>query len=170
MKKTIMAGITKDNEIYFLEIEPISKEHKYFSMSGFTVNPIKESEAIERNREQLEDGDFWRQAVEAKETELSLDDWVEYVIDNDGETSLIDTSLFTDTIEINGETWLFESSACGQHEEKDLKHYFIEKSLFKNLMAIWKKYHLKRISVKLPKFPIQDTENLLIEAVKTIIE
>ena len=168
MKKTILAGITKDNELYFLEIEPKSEEHNYFSMSGFTVRPTLRSEAVKQAREQLEDGEIWKQAVEAGTTVDGLEDWIEEVLLIDGELAGIDNSLFEEEVEVDREDYIFESGSCGQHEEEDLKHYIIDKKLFTSLMAIWKEYHLKEVAVELPVLPEQDLSAEAIKAIKLI--
>lgn len=170
MEIKLLAGITEENELYFLEIEPKSEKHTYFSMSGFTVTPIRYDDAVERSRESLEDGELWRQAVEAEITDLGLNDWIEQVLGVDGETSQIDTSLLEKEVMVEGETWLFESGGCGQHEEAKLAHYFIDKKLFDELMKLWKKNHLKEVDVKLPELPKQNLDELLEKAIKIINE
>lgn len=164
----ILAGITKNNEIYFLEIELRGKAHDYFAMSGFTVHPLKYDDAINLSREMLEDGELWKMAVEANQTKLGLADWVDYVLSVDGEISQIDNSLLTDEIEVDGVNYIFDSGGCGQHKEKNLKHYFIEKEIFDELMKIWKTYHLKKKNPKLPKLPNQDITELLSKAIKIL--
>ena len=166
--KKILAGITPDNEIYFLEIEPRSKEHDYFSMSGFSVRPLKFDDAVNQSRESLEDGELWKMAVTADQTTLGLNDWADYVLSIDGEISQVDNSLVPDEIEVDGTDYIFESGAYGQHEEKTLKHYFIEKKLFNELMTIWEKYHLKKAKPKLPELPSQNIPGLLEKAVRLI--
>lgn len=41
MRSKILAGVTNDDELYFLEIEKQTNEHKYFAMSGFMVYLVK---------------------------------------------------------------------------------------------------------------------------------
>jgi hypothetical protein len=160
----ILVGITFDDEIYFLEIKKrtsknnyIQKkdEQDYFSMSGETVAPLEYSKAVEQSREILEDGEFWKMAVEAGNTELGLTEWIDYVLDTDGKMSMIDNSLYPETITANGEDYIFESGSCGQHEEKDLKEYFLPKKTFHQLMRIWKKYHLKKVNPEIPSIPFR---------------
>jgi hypothetical protein len=161
MKKTILAGVTPDDELYFLEIDPKSATHDYFAMSGFTVTPLNYGEAVEQTRERLEDGELWRMAVEDKSTTLELDEWIDYVLETDGEISMIDNSHFPETITANGVDYIFESGSCGQHEEKELKEYFIQKNIFNTLMRTWEQYHLKKIDVMLPNIPKQDITQII---------
>ncbi len=144
-EKKILAGITQDNELYFLNID-LENRNDDFSMTGETVRPIKEEDAKEQVREGLEDGEHWRYAVQSKQTDLGKDEWIESVLATDGELAGFDNSLFTYEVELDEETYLFESGSCGQHEEHDLKHYFIPESQFKAIMKMWKECHLKPIA------------------------
>jgi len=143
-KITILAGETKDGELYFLEVEPATEKHDYFSMSGFSVKPIKEEDAEKQCRESLEDGEVWQQAVEAGTTQAGLKEWVDEVLTIDGELAGFDNSLYLEEVEVDGVNWLFESSGCGQHEKEELKRYYLPQVYFKKLMRLWKKYHLKK--------------------------
>ena len=177
MIKKLLVGITQDNELYFLEIDTTNgKRNGYneFTMSGFTVRPITREDAITQCKEML-DEDQWKQAVEANSTTLGLNDWIKYVIDSDGELVGFDNSLFNNEVEVDGIDYLFSSESCGQHEEDDLKHYFINSNLFKQLMKIWKQYHMKELPensalsiVEETKEIKQDFDLLAIEAVKII--
>ena len=149
MRTKILAGITHDNELYFLEVDTTNdKRNGYneFSMSGFTCTPILEESVEENANNYLDDeGDyFWRQAVEAKATTLGLDEWIQSVKDEGGMGSF-DNSLFDESVDVEGETYLFESGSCGQHQEETLKHYFIDKQLYNVLMEAWDKYHIKNM-------------------------
>ena len=157
MSIKILAGITQENELYFIEIDPMIKDKDYFGMSGFTIKPIEESEGEALAREMLEDGEMWKMAVESGNTTAGLNDWIDDVLAIDGWQNTIDCSLYPDSFLWNGETYYFESGACGQHEEKDLKHYLIDKKNFDWLMEIWKKYHLKKEIIILPEW-IEQTE------------
>jgi hypothetical protein len=168
IKKTILAGITQENELYFLEVEPKHEGHNYFAMSSFTVKPTPKEDAERLNREMLEDGELWKQEVEAGNTELGLSEWVDYVIDSDGDLCMIDNSLFDEEVEVDGDTYIFESGSCGQHEEHDLKHCFIPEQTFNDLMSIWKEHHLKEVEVILPELPEQDMTAEAIRAIELI--
>jgi len=140
----ILAGITKDNELYFLEISPKTKEHDYFSMSGFTVEPITEDEGNELAYESIaSDTELWKMEVENDKTLLSFNDWVLFVLETDSWWDIIDCSLHSDTFTYKGVEYWFRSGACGQHEINDLAFYTIDKKDFDYLMNLWKKYHLK---------------------------
>lgn len=142
----ILAGVTEEKELYFVElgVSQHGDQEPYFAGSGFTISPISEEKAEEQTREGLEDGELWRQAVEAENTELGLSEWVEHVIDTDGATSGVDNSLYYEEVELNGENFIFESGSCGQHEEDSLLVYSIDEIFFSEIMAFWKKYHLAK--------------------------
>lgn len=144
MKKQYFLGVNSDSELYSIEIEPVSDGHEYFSICGQTDRPIEYQDAVNRTREYLEDGELWRMAVQDKMTTLSLNDWVDWVIDTDGEVSGIDNSCLPDEYkDENGMVWLFEGSSGGQHQEKELEHSFIPQALLDEVMEAWDKYHLK---------------------------
>jgi len=142
-------GVNEDSELYSIEIEPMNGKHAYFSICGQTDRPIEYQKAVNRTREGLEDGEFWRMAVADKTTEMSLSDWVEFVINEDGEVSGIDNSCLPDEYkDENGIVWLFEGSAGGQHQERTLKHSFISPQLLEDVMQVWDEYHLKNENPK----------------------
>jgi hypothetical protein len=186
MQAKILTGITKDDELYFVEIEQQTKEHDYFAMSGFTVKPIELGEA----REQAHNSIAQLIGDEISRSELpewyfkDVDELVDYITATDGSLSGIDTSLLTDKIEVDDVDYVFESGGCGQHQAQDLKHYFIDKTEFAVLMSIWNKYHLKS-NVKFnaiertvidKMFELgyyksdksQDLDSLLVEAIRII--
>jgi hypothetical protein len=180
MKKKILAGITKDQELYFLEIDPTNDRrngYKEFSMSGLTVSPITEEEAKEQEVNYFDDeGEYyWREAVRAKSTTLGLDEWIEEAKEEAESLDNFDNSLFDLSVEVDGTDYLFSSNSCGQHEEGALAHYFIDPKLYNAIMAIWKRWHLKEITSGSDLAIIdealaikQDHEALAIEAIKII--
>ena len=88
-------------------------DNKYVSVTGWTIKPILKSEVVEQVREDLEEGEAWRMAVEARSTELGLQDWIDYVINNDGELSGFDNSIYDKEVEIGGEDYIFSSESGG---------------------------------------------------------
>lgn len=149
----IVAGVTKDKEIYFLEID----NKDYFSMSGFTVKPLTLEDAQEQSRQNIES------SIEEDTRNINslylrdIDDIVDDVIKSDGNLSGLDTSLYNKTVEVDGQEYVFESMSCGQHEEKELDLYFIDKSDYMVLMSIWSKYHLKKIDIEKDLTDIEKT-------------
>lgn len=151
-KKTLLAGITTANELYFLKIEPKNKEQNYFSMSGFTIKPISEKDGETLAYESIKDGECWRIAVKDKQTKMGLYDWIDDILNIDGWQNFIDCSLYPDHFNYNGTDYYFKSESCGQHQERKLKHYLIDKKHFNELMKLWDENHLKKVNIKLPSW------------------
>ena len=171
MTKKIFAGITEDNEFYFIEVEPRTEKKEgfdtYNSFTAFTVKPIKKEDAIAYCKERLQDGEFWKQAVADGRTVLSQEDWINQVIEED-ELNGFDNSLLTDEIDIDGVDYLFESQSCGQHQEKELKVYFIPKENFDSIMNLWDIHHLKVTNFFMPLIENQDIKKMLKDAILII--
>ena len=170
MKQKIFAGITEQNELYFLEIEPRSSDHNYFSMSGETLRPLEAGQAEIDARERLEDGELWRMAVESGTTTQGLDDWINEVLKIDGWESTFDLNNELGRINLDGVDYVFKFSAGGQHKEEKLKKYFIPKKTFETLMRTWEQYHLKKVNVMLPVILEQNFKKLAVEAISFIIK
>lgn len=117
--KTSKVFKTKNDSILIVTAETDgSSTGKYVSVTANEITPITKNAAIEQVREGLEDGEMWRMAVEAGNTELGLSDWVEYVIDTDGELCGFDNSLYTNELTIDSEDYIFSSDSCGcLHDE-----------------------------------------------------
>lgn len=142
----LLAGVTKENELYFLEIDPTNnKRNGYpeFTMSGFTVTPLELEDAKEKSYDSI---------VSLVEEETrgirglylrNIDEIAREIVEHDGNLSGIDTSLYEQTVEVDGLEYVFESQACGQHTEDELVHYFIPEALFGSLMKAWELAHLK---------------------------
>lgn len=139
----ILAGVNNEGDFYFIEGEFKS----YFSMSGFSVKPLRLEDAIEQSRqcilESVESQTEGINPLFVRDTEEIVDE----IIDTDGELSGIDRSLYEDIIDVDGVEYVFESMGCGQHKEDVLQKYFIDETDYKILMSIWNKYHLKDISI-----------------------
>lgn len=150
MKKRILAGVTNNDELYFLEIDATNDRrngYDEFSMTGFTVSPIELEKAKEKSYEST------KNLIEEETRDIrglylrDIDEIAQEIMDTDGNLSGIDTSLFPETVEVDNEgkkeEYVFESESCGQHEEEELKHYLIPKETFNACMNIWSQYHLK---------------------------
>lgn len=174
-RKEIIAGITEDNEIYLIEIEPKSPDHDYFAMSADTVSPVTLKEAKNEARDTWvslfqDDPDQLRDMNERMGTHFKTpESGAKYVLQVNGELHGFDNSTLTDEIHHKGKDWLFRAGSGGQHQERRLKTYFISPDLFKKLMNIWDKYHLKKENPPdMPEIPDQDREKLLKKAIDII--
>lgn len=180
----ILAGITEDDELYFLNVTTERDGKPYFSMTGETVRPITLEDAIDQSYEST------KSLIEEQTKDINdlylrdIDDIVQDVIDSDGNLSGIDTSLYPESVTVDNQEYVFESCSCGQHEEKTLKHYFINQDSFRMLLKAWELYHMKDIGVDkivlpmpynsvsvgymLDNMPKQNIEALVMQAITTI--
>lgn len=105
---------TTDNTILIVKATTEGcNNRQYVSVTATEIKPILRSDAVEQCKESLLDGELWRQAVQAEQTELGLEEWAEYVISIDGDLSMFDNSLYDSEIEINGQDYIFDSLSCG---------------------------------------------------------
>ena len=111
--KTVKVFKTNEDTILIVTAEIEHTNHSYVSVTANEIQPILRSDAVNRVREGLEDGELWKMAVDADQTELGLTDWVEMVIGIDGELSGFDNSLYDSELNIEGEEYLFDSRSCG---------------------------------------------------------
>ena len=167
----ILAGITKNNEIYIIETEYTD----HFSMTGFTIYPVTYKEAKKESFDSIlsclegEDPEYIKELNERLGINFrTIKNLAKYILQLDGELAYFDNSLYPDEIEYKGKRFLFRSESCGQHQEKELQEYFIPKNIFDILMGIWDKYHLKTEKPKLPEIPEQNWDKLLKKAIKII--
>lgn len=108
--KTTKVFKTKNNTILIVTADT---NGKYVSVTANEIEPIKKQDAIDQNREYLEDGELWKMSVQSGKTYLGLNDWVEMVINNDGDLCFFDNSLYTNEISVNEVDYLFDSRSCG---------------------------------------------------------
>lgn len=154
MKKDIFIGVTKENKLFKLEVEQASKDHNYFAISYTSYRLIEEEQAKAEAEERLKDGEVWRMTVESRNTNLGLNDWVDYVLSTDGWESQFDIDFGISPIDYQGVNYYFDFSSGGQGQEylraDNFKHLFISERSVEILSKMWKKYHLKK-----PELPHQ---------------
>lgn len=106
---------TKENSILIIKVE---YENLYWSITASEIEPITVEDGEERAREMLENGELWKMAVEADQTEQSLTDWIDLVLSTDGFEHILDCSLYPEQHEINNTNYAYRSGSCGcLHEE-----------------------------------------------------
>lgn len=113
--KTTKVFKTANNTILIVtaSTDGTGEQNRYVSVTASEISPLSYEDAKERNREYLEEGEGWKWCVENDKTELGLAEWIEYVINKDGEISTIDNSLYPNEVNINGDTYIFDSLGCG---------------------------------------------------------
>jgi hypothetical protein len=81
MKNTTLPQVqkaykTNEGTILIVTAKISETNHKYVSVTANEIEPITVEDAKIRARERLEDGELWRMAVQAEQTEEGLSDWV----------------------------------------------------------------------------------------------
>ena len=82
------------NDYYFLDYTFLHSDN-FRGATGSKLSPLTEDEYNKRVEDYFNIDnmrEYWQQAVEAKKTDLGLDDWIELVRDTDGEEYIIDRS------------------------------------------------------------------------------
>jgi len=109
---------TEDNTILIVKVSTNGcNSRQYVSVTADEITPRYKSEVIEEQRDYLEDGEYWRQAVAAEQTELSLTDYIGQFSEHDL-IEMADCSLYNKELNINGKDIVFVSDSCGcLHDE-----------------------------------------------------
>lgn len=136
MRRTInkIVGI-KDNEVYVLE--DVFNDNGFKGATGYSMRPLTK-EYVEQCKEPENLRELWKQAVQAEQTDLGLDEWAEEVneeAENEGRYHATDDDSFRDDFfnlldelpeeqrkqvdELTDLSW--EVSGCGRHFTKDMK-------------------------------------------------
>ena len=140
-----LLGVNNYGELVFGEFE-VTERNGYpeFLASFFTVFPITEADVdAEEYYEILVEGmdDSW--VYDCSYSEL-LD---KLACDNGTEVyNIRDCSLYPEEIDVDGITYYFESSSCGQHDtrEEGMK-LFTNQNAYDKLHELWDLYHLKKV-------------------------
>ena len=155
---TILLGVTSINELVFANIN--IRENKTLSVSFSLVTPtIIDNEYLYERFASLMDSlskeDLYDLCVQYNVTPSNLIDELFYYTTPE---EILDLSTFPEQVEINCDTWVFESSGVGQIETRNVMSEYIDKDAYMRLMELWDNYHLQTID--------DDT----IQEVETIIE
>lgn len=165
---------TEDNNILIVKVA--KKSNADITITANEITPISRDTAVQRVRDSLEEGEYWRMAVESKNTELGLDEWVKMVIDSDGDLTGFDNSLFPEELEINGETYIFESGSCGCMHESILKVWKDAKPFYNghlremhdiaNFKYLYKEKHKRNPTKKVIEAHEKETKQILKDTLK----
>ena len=143
--KNILLGSTLDNELVFANINV--RENKTLSISFGLVAPTKIDneylyECFANSMEELSKSELYDLCEQYNCTPSNLIDEMFYYATPE---EILDLSVFPEEVEINGDTWVFESSSCGQCETRNLMSEYIDKDAYVRLMELWDNYHLQTI-------------------------
>ena len=141
----ILLGATSINELVFANINV--RKNKTLSISfGLVIPTIIDNEyLLERFTSLMEDlpkEDLYDLCVQydCKPSNL-IDEMFAYASVED----IIDISIFPEEVEINNDTWVFESSGVGQIETRNVMSEYVDKDAYRRLITLWKAYHLQTI-------------------------
>ena len=143
--ENILLGSTELNELVFANINV--RENKTFSVSFSLVTPtiIDNEYLFERFTNMIEDlpkEDLYDLCVQYNVAPSNLIDTMFYYTTAE---EILDLSLFPEEVEVNGDTWIFESSGVGQIETRNVMSEYVDKDCCMRLMGLWQNYHLQTI-------------------------
>lgn len=154
----ILVGSTVDNELVFANIS--IRENKTFSVSFSLVTPTKIDneylyDVFSSLMEELPKEDLYDLCEQYNVAPCQL---IDTLFAYSSPEEILDLSVFPEEVEINGDTFVFQTSSCGQCETRNLMSEYIDKDAYMRLITLWETYHLQPIN--------EDT----IQEVETIIE
>lgn len=163
MKEKFLLGVNNYNELVFGEFEIRNRNGcAEFSASFDTVRPFNgENYDLEDYYEVWIDGmdkDYLYDLCDrfdCRPSELPKELANECYDVRDA----LDCSLYSECYEVNGESWYFESSSCGQHDtrKEGMKEY-TNFEAYNLLHELWDNYHLKNV------------DNNIIEQVEQVVK
>lgn len=146
-RDNILIGSTKENRLVFMDVR-IYNDHT-FTASFSIVTPF--------SADSIDWDNFFYDFVESHDKSTLYDMCAEYDCSPNDLVSVLankehydidewfDCSLFSDIFYINGSYWYFESYACGQIDIEDSMSDYVNESLCKELIGVWKNNHLREI-------------------------
>ena len=168
MRKKFLLGATKDNEVVFCEMEIRDRNGKSeFSASFNTVSPFKYDDEYlkERLKDTLDCYDKDYLYCLCDRYNCSLSQLVKHMYYDSMVEDIIDISLYSNSIRVNGKDWYFESSSCGQCDTREIMEFYVNEELYNRIHELWDEYHLKEIPQT-----IIDEVNSIIEELEKVDE
>ena len=160
MRGKYLLGATIHNELVFGEFEVTHRnDYAEFTASFSTVHPFNgDNVDLEEYFEGWQEG-LGKETLydmccsyDCKPSELAWNLAEECSDVRDA----MDCSLYPECYEVNGESWYFESSGCGQHDTRNEMEEIINPDAYKLLHKLWDEYHLKKVNDDI----ISQVENL----------
>ena len=149
MRKQLLVGATTDNELVFANLEVRTwNGHPEFSASFDTVHPfnMEEIDLEEMAKNYLEGCDREMLYDLCEEYDCSPSNLLNVYAKNTSIDEIMDLSLYSNYINIDGAEWRFKSSGCGQQDTRNNMNIYVNKKLYNRIIKLWDKYHLKEIS------------------------
>lgn len=166
-----LLGATEDDELVFgefrLEHPSYWKDGEYytdesyveFSASFYTVRPFREEDydLEEYYEEWLYGMDKEYLYDRCEQFDCRPSELAECLAEDCYDIrDAIDCSLYPEEINIDGDNWYFESSACGQHDTRENMMVYTDYKSYELLHTLWDNYHLKKVDEEV----IKQVENL----------
>lgn len=149
MREKFLIGATKENEIVFCEMEITTRNgYKEFSVSFDCVRPFKEDDIdLEDYTEGLLEGyDKATLYDMCKDNDCSPSQLASIIAKEESIEDLMDLSLYNNTIYVNGESWRFESSSCGQCDTREDMLEYVDEKTYNIIHELWDNFHLEEMT------------------------
>lgn len=149
-REKYLLGATKDNELVFGQFDiNVRNGYRQFTASFNTVRPFNgENFDLEDYFEGWKD-EFGKDELydmcerfDCKPSELAENLASECCDVRDA----LDCSLYPECYDIDGESWYFESSSCGQYDTRNQMEEIINPDAYNLLHELWDNYHLKEVN------------------------
>jgi hypothetical protein len=127
-RKKYLLGVNNYDELVFGEFE-VTERNGYpeFTASFNTVFPITEDD--------VDVDEYFENLIEEMD-----DSWVLKQL------KFYNCSFYLEEIDVDGTTYYFENSACGQHDtRKDGMQLYTNQKAYDKLHELWDIYHLKKV-------------------------
>lgn len=156
MREKYLLGATVYNELVFGEFELRDRNgYKEFSASFNTVTPFNaEDYDLEEYYEGWVDGMDKEYLYDLCERfDCSPSQLPKNLADECYDVrDALDCSLYPEEISVDGKSWCFESSCCGQHDtRKDGMEIYTNEEAYNLLHTLWDNYHLKKVDEEVVK-------------------
>ena len=144
-QKNILLGATELNELVFANIS--IRENKTFSVSFSLVTPtIIDNDYLYEQftsiMEELSKSELYDLCEQYNCSPNELIDTMFYYASVE---DILDISLFPEEVEINNDTWIFESQSCGQINLKGMIDKCVNEDAYYKLITLWENYHLQPV-------------------------
>lgn len=161
MKENYLLGATKDHELVFGKFVVTKRNgHNEFSASFYTVRPF--------NGENFDFEDYYEGYIEGLDKAYLYDMCEQFdcapsaLVENladecDDPRDALDCSLYPKEINVDSESWYFESCSCGQHDTRNEMEEIINFKAYNLLHELWDKYHSEKIDDSV----VDQVENLV---------
>lgn len=156
MRNKFLLGATNDDELVFGEFELRNREYGLeFSASFDTVRPFKaeDYDLVEYYEEWMYGMDKEYLYDQCERLDCSPSELAQELADECYDVrDALDCSLYSEEVYVDDESWCFESSACGQHDTREvgMKEYVNEEA-YNLLHTLWDNYHLKQVDEEVIK-------------------